>query len=606
MEQVRMPSVIIPSLGKSQGSGAIFVAMILATCLASGTVRARESETIHEDFAGNEFDPRLFRALMNESGGRWDLSGPGLRAILPTGPKGRPPLKLAGQFHLEGDFRVAADYVITKLPHVKSGSYRNNVEIFLSNPGGFVSVFRTAEATDGLGFHVHHPESLDKNDRYHRVKTSAKSGRLEVRRVGDTLHFAAGADGGELTDLGSAPFDSLPITEVAFQAIAYESTDGLDVQFDRVEIEADRIIRLLDPPRTTNSLWAWLAVTLIIATVSAYRLLRGRRSGRVVSAGGICRGFTLIELLVVISVLALLIALLLPAVQAARESSRRLACQNNLKQIGLALANYETLHRVNPFGVGGGGPPSYVPRWSPHSQVLPDLEQIALFNSLNFSFVPWTHQTQFGPPNVTALSVQIAAFLCPSDTDQIGDSLGHNNYRTSAGTMPYDLKNDSPDKTGRNTGVFWYQSSVGTVTIRDGTSSTAMASERCLGVPPHPDLLADYYLTAPSIPACSRATPRLTPRYINPVEWSGGRWGDGDMFYTRYHSILTPNQPSCNFGSDDWNGQVIVTASSRHPGGVNLMLVDGSVRFVKDTINSQVWQSLGTIAGGEVVSVDQY
>ena len=90
--------------------------------------------------------------------------------------------------------------------------------------------------------------------------------------------------------------------------------------------------------------------------------------------------------------------------------------------------------------------------------------------------------------------------------------------------MPYDLKNDSPDKTGRNTGVFWYQSSVGTVTIRDGTSSTAMASERCLGVPPHPDLLADYYLTAPSIPACSRATPRLTPRYINPVEWSGGCW----------------------------------------------------------------------------------
>ncbi len=593
-------------IAELRGSEANFLAMILATCLAPGTVRAPASEMIVEDFAGNEFNTVLFRALTNQSGGRWDLSGPGLRAILPTGARGRPPLKMAGQFHLEGDFRVAADYAIKKLPHPKKGSYRNNVEIYLSNPNGFASVFRTAEAADGLGFHVHHPETLGKNDRYQRVKTSVRSGRLEVRRVGDTLHFSAKDDGGKMTDLGSAPYDDLPITEVAFQAIAYESTDGLDVRFDRLEIEADRIVRLFDSTGSGGYLWVWLASLPIIAGVFGYSLLQWRKSGRIASTRGGSRGFTLIELLVVIGILALLIALLMPAVQAARESARRLACQNNLKQIGLALANYQTTYRVYPFGVGGGGPPTYIPRWSAQSQILPELEQAALFNSLNFTGVPWTFQPQYSPSNTTALAVSIAGFLCPSDSDLIGDGLGHNSYRGSAGTFPYNLKNDSPDQTGRNTGVFWYQSSVGISAIRDGTSATALASERCLGVPPHPDVIADYYVTAPTIPACSRATPNQTPRYVNSVEWSGGRWGDGVMFYTRYHSIFTPNQPSCNFGSDDWDGQVIVTATSRHPAGVNLMLADGSVRFVKNTIDLKVWQALATIAGGEIVGADQY
>ena len=125
------------------------------------------------------------------------MSGPGLRAILPTGVRGRPPLKMAGQFHLEGNFRVAADYAISRLPHPRTGSYRNNVEILLSNSNGFASVFRTAEAADALGFHVHHPETLGKDDRYIRKKTSVKSGRLEVRRDGDTLNFSATNEAGD-------------------------------------------------------------------------------------------------------------------------------------------------------------------------------------------------------------------------------------------------------------------------------------------------------------------------------------------------------------------------------------------------------------------------
>ncbi len=133
------------------------------------------------------------------------------------------------------------------------------------------------------------------------------------------------------------------------------------------------------------------------------------------------RGFTLIELLVVTTVIAILVALLLPAVQSAREGSRRLQCENNLKQIGTALANYETAIAVYPFGVGGGGPPgSVVNRWSPHSQLLLYLEQTALYNAINFTGTPWLNlENYLGPANQSALSTRIAGFLCPSDTDRI-------------------------------------------------------------------------------------------------------------------------------------------------------------------------------------------
>src|SRR5438270_10407820 len=131
------------------------------------------------------------------------------------------------------------------------------------------------------------------------------------------------------------------------------------------------------------------------------------------------RGFTLIELLVVVSIIAVLIALLLPAVQAAREAARRLQCVNNLKQIGLGLANYESSLGVYPFGVGGAAPNGYVSRWSAQSQALSFLEQRSLFNAVNFTLLPYAHDPILGVYNKTALSIKVAAFLCPSDTDQI-------------------------------------------------------------------------------------------------------------------------------------------------------------------------------------------
>ncbi len=322
------------------------------------------------------------------------------------------------------------------------------------------------------------------------------------------------------------------------------------------------------------------------------------------------RGFTLIELLVVIGIVGLLVGLLLPAVQQARESARGLQCRDNLKQIGLALANYQSSRRVAPFGVGGGGPPRFVPRWSAHAQLLPELEQSQVFNALNFAFVPWGHDEAFSPPNRTALGTRIAVFLCPSDRDGILEEYGlaHVNYRACAGTLPINLRRPFPAGTAKNSGLFWFQSAVGPGQVRDGLSNTAAFSERCLGDPGHADPKGDhYYLLDYSEEACAGTGPTTTARYaFGSIEWSGQRWGDGNMLYTRYQHIFTPNRVSCNCGDDDYQGAVLVTATSRHPGGVNLLLGDGSVRFVRDAIAGPIWKALGTIAGGEIIPQDAF
>ena len=132
-------------------------------------------------------------------------------------------------------------------------------------------------------------------------------------------------------------------------------------------------------------------------------------------------------------------------------------------------------------------------------------------------------------------------------------------------------------------------------------------SASCLGTSQGGDPKGDYYLIAPaSVEDCAQTNSALARRYANPVELSGERWADGSVFYTRYNHILTPNKISCDLGNRDFDGQVVVTASSRHPGGVNLQTADGAVRFVKETIDQQIWSALGTIAGREVVGNDQF
>jgi prepilin-type N-terminal cleavage/methylation domain-containing protein/prepilin-type processing-associated H-X9-DG protein len=322
------------------------------------------------------------------------------------------------------------------------------------------------------------------------------------------------------------------------------------------------------------------------------------------------RGFTVIELMVVILIIAILLGLLMPAIHRSREAARRAQCTGHMKQLILALANYESVHWVYPYGVGGSNPPGpgRVPRWSTHTQLLPWIEQSAVFNAINFSGVAWLADPAFGPPNATAIQTNITNFVCPSDDDRPDPyNLGHTSYRGCAGTNPWNLAMDSPDGTGKNDGMFWYQSAVRMAAITDGTTNTAAFSERCLGSPTGMGPAADYYMVDANPASCAGVMASKNPRYGVAHEQSGQRWGDGAIFYTRYNHILPPNQTSCLLdGNTDHASPVVVTASSRHPGGVNLATVDGAVRFIKDSVDPKAWQYMATIAGGEVGCTEPY
>ncbi|MFI5455668.1 MAG: DUF1559 domain-containing protein [Isosphaerales bacterium] len=619
-------------LGATEAAGLTRIAGFLVTGIGVS------AEEIDVDFTKQTYDRWLFRPEAGLDGGRWDTKGIGLHASVPKGQTSRGPLRFKGLMHLEGDFEIVADFEIIRLPRpneppagatVKDPT--NNIEIFLYAPGCMVTVFRDHRPSgEGWGFYAQSPEG---GSTLRHFPATGKSGRLGVSRSGDQLAFLRSEADGTLVEMGTVKFSTVPIADLGLQALALRSPDAIDVRFERLSVKADKIVRLHEPPSTGWGGGTWLTLAAVVAVfisaLAAWRLRSGRdqtpkpmpavkpavassaRTAVKPAAAKPSRGLTLIELLVVMAVIAILIAVLLPAVQAGREAARRAQCANNLKQISLALANYQSALRVYPFGVGGGGPPGYVVnRWSAQSQLLPYVEQPALFNSLNFAGTPWLNLNPvFGPMNQTALTTSIAGFLCPTDVDRIDDPLNtaHNSYRACAGTLPYNLKNDSPDFTGRNNGGFWFQSAVSPDRVTDGLSMTAFFSERCLGDTAVPDPLSDYYLTNDTVAECRLAGPANSPRLTDPYEWSGGRWADGNSLYARYNHTLPPGYPSCLLGgSQDYDSQTVVTATSRHPGGVNVMTGDGSVRFVKASVSASVWTALGTIAGAEVIDANAY
>ncbi|WP_435010900.1 DUF1559 domain-containing protein [Tundrisphaera lichenicola] len=325
------------------------------------------------------------------------------------------------------------------------------------------------------------------------------------------------------------------------------------------------------------------------------------------------RGFTLIELLVVIAIIAVLIALLLPAVQAAREAARRSQCVNNLKQIGLGIHNYLDTHGVFPIGRGTRPARPYTAssryNYSGFAMILPFLEQSPIFSSINFDLpIP----LQAG--NATAMQTRVASYLCPSDSQATPAEWGGTNYRFSEGSSI--LYSYGPTDTGSvNTampapnGPFFAEVSKRLAEITDGTSNTGMTSERLFGDFNQglPTARRDVFVspTWPTLPEeafqnCESVS--NTDVTSTGESGSGAPWLDGFLHVSIYKHVAPPNRKSCYM----YPARLVMTASSLHPGGVNVGLADGSVRFVKDSIDRATWRAMGSMNGGEVLSADQF
>ncbi len=325
--------------------------------------------------------------------------------------------------------------------------------------------------------------------------------------------------------------------------------------------------------------------------------------------------FTLIELLVVIAVIGILIALLLPAVQAAREAARRMSCTNNLKQCALALHNYHDTYRCFP-GLGDSSLYSF----SVQAKLLPFAEQRNLQSLIDFGqplFQGSSHSQTVNPVQADAARTVVGMLRCPSDGENDlyteyythgGQAFAGGNYMVLSGSGTgtyYDVRYPTD-------GLFYYGSARAFRDLQDGASNTVVASETLLGnhrdtSGPQPDDPVRQIASARVSP-CSGSPglqgivdPDVASLVAGATGWKGNRasaWIVGKSYTSTFCTYMPPNPPVA-----DWYSMGIgfFAARSLHPGGANASLGDASVRFVSETVNHAVWRALGTRSGGEVV-----
>ena len=341
-------------------------------------------------------------------------------------------------------------------------------------------------------------------------------------------------------------------------------------------------------------------------------------------------GFTLIELLVVIAIIGVLIALLLPAIQAAREAARRNQCTNNLKQIGLALQNYHESYGMFPPGQTWARGDANDEGWSALSHLLPFMDLSQVYDGLNFSMNGYGNGPAWlssASTNFTPLTKPVNAFLCPSDVNRFTtwnlNVVGYNNQRpvgsylaSHGDTWNYNVR------TGQYAGraLFHLDSSVSIDDVLDGTKNTVAFAERLLGSTQKPTFNAgDIYRDCANppgndIPALNESAYRgvvadaesKVEGGTNHLTGLGSFWQLGRLGYGYYNHIFTPNSstPDCYFvigGSQGTGSDGVVSARSNHGGGVNVVLADGSCQFVSNSIDVRIWWALGSREGNETV-----
>lgn len=308
------------------------------------------------------------------------------------------------------------------------------------------------------------------------------------------------------------------------------------------------------------------------------------------------RGLTLVEVLVTVAILGVLIALLLPAVQAAREESRRTLCANNLRQIGLALNNYTNRHAIYPPGNNGSG-------FSPQSMLLFDLGSISLYNAINFGHGLDLIGTDASGSNKTVANTGVALFLCPSDRVEM--EVGPTNYAANNGYGRQLLR-------GVQNGAFSDGTTtsdlVGPSSVLDGTSHTAAFAEWILGGSTFRDdrglLFKTSSLTDPGefdefVAACRGIKADRT------TVLEGGkfaRWLDSRLGTTLYNHNLGINEHSCVNGTNATYGAW--TAGSLHPGGALVLYLDGHATLRRSIMPLPLWRSIGTRSGQEATTDD--
>lgn len=316
------------------------------------------------------------------------------------------------------------------------------------------------------------------------------------------------------------------------------------------------------------------------------------------------RGFTLIELLVVIAIIAILVSLLLPAVQQVREAARKAQCHDHLHNIGVALHNYEGTYKCFPSGNSGGLAFEGI---SVHGRILPQLEQKPLYDRIDWNYAYSHANNQF------ARETEVEIFTCPSNPEKMANVVGgRNNYCYNQGVQI--LFSGRPSiETGANAtmpaadGIFFRDSAVKFRDVTDGLSNTALFSERKTGDgnaatgSKEDTLYPNIYPNTPDeaynicrVVNVSDLTKQWPAASVQNV---GVPWLYAYHSTTIYWHTAPPNALSCMYPP----GRIMTTANSAHAGGVNVLLGDGVVKFASENIDLNVWRGVGTRGGNETV-----